>query len=239
MRMNLRNSRILPKGFGFQLFLAFLIHAGLVAGVFAALLILTNLGYLMTPKSTNDGLVIEAILNEETPLDPMNRIAPKNQRMHSPIPTKDRFVNVRERKGRESRAVARGEGGEMQIQGDFQKFIPENLPYTGSRGPFSLSALKDIRADYLLTVKDKIQNSLGQRLPVGYFYGAVRGGGALFVYFIIYPDGRAEVIQVRGTSGAKSLDLASQEAIKSAGPYPEFPEDFNHKALPIVGRFVF
>lgn len=61
--------------------------------------------------------------------------------------------------------------------------------------------------------------------------------GKAVVTFSIKRDGSVERITLKESTGNKSLDRASLNAIKSAGPFPELPSDYEYDQLGVIFSF--
>ena len=85
---------------------------------------------------------------------------------------------------------------------------------------------------YGRVVKKKVVN--GWYPPIAAKLGLT---GKAVVTFSILRDGSVDGIKLKESTGNKSLDRASLNAIKSAGPFPPLPEDYEYDQLGVVFSF--
>jgi TonB family protein len=61
--------------------------------------------------------------------------------------------------------------------------------------------------------------------------------GKAVITFTILRDGALKSIKLKESTGNKSLDRASLNAVKGAGPFPELPADYEYDQLGVVFSF--
>ncbi len=89
--------------------------------------------------------------------------------------------------------------------------------------------------NYMQRLKEKIEGIW--KYPSD---AAMRGiYGDLYIAFTIKKDGSLGSVDIKRTSGYKSLDDAAIKALKDAAPYWPLPEDWKQDSLTITGHFVY
>lgn len=89
--------------------------------------------------------------------------------------------------------------------------------------------------NYMQRLKEKIEGIW--KYPSD---AAMRGiYGDLYIVFTIKRDGSLGSVDIKRTSGYKSLDDAAIKALKDAAPYWPLPEDWEQDSLTITGHFVY
>lgn len=89
--------------------------------------------------------------------------------------------------------------------------------------------------NYMQRLKEKIEGIW--KYPPD---AAMRGiYGDLYIVFTIKKDGSLGSVDIKRTSGYKSLDDAAIKALRDAAPYWPLPEDWKQDSLTITGHFVY
>lgn len=104
---------------------------------------------------------------------------------------------------------------------------------SGDEAVVSLNTKKFEYAPYFLTIKRGIEDN--------WYYpsdAVIDGvGGNTLVRFTILPSGELESVAVISTSGEKTLDDASTDALRAASPFPPFPPRLKKGRIHIISNF--
>lgn len=94
----------------------------------------------------------------------------------------------------------------------------------------------DFPFSYYLAI---MQKKISQRWRPEYGRAAGKGKNRVVVYFRILRDGSIKDIKLEKSSGDRSLDRSSVNAIREAGPMPPLPHEFDGEELRIHFGFEF
>ena len=89
--------------------------------------------------------------------------------------------------------------------------------------------------DYTLLTRDSIQNAWKTPLDLS-IPGALKG--RISINYIIGRNGSLEAVQLVRGSGNAELDRSLMAAIRSAAPFPRFPDDLTARNIVIKAQFV-